>query len=318
MGTRFDGLEVFMQVVESGSLSAAAERLNLTRSAVGKALARLEARLGARLLQRTTRSQTLTEDGQAYHEHGLRALAELEAAESALDGGRREPRGRLRVSVPAVFGHHYAAPALWGLMERHPQLQIDISFSDRLVDMAQDGFDLAVRIGPLPDTDRLAARRLGAQTMGLAASPAYLARHGRPERLEDLAGHRGIAYVGAVPRAAWELRDAEGRRGLARVTAAIRLDDLQAVADAAIAGVGLAWLPNWMRERYVRRAQLEAVLPRHRTAPQAIHALWPHARHLSAKMRCAIDALVAATPDGLEDADPGAPGRRGGRAASPR
>ncbi|CRM43126.1 MULTISPECIES: LysR family transcriptional regulator [Pseudomonas] len=283
---RFDGVELFLQIVESGSLSAAAERLNLTRSAVGKGLVRLEARLGTCLLQRSTRRQRLTEDGQAYYEHCLRALAELEAAESVLESGRQQPRGRLRASLPLAFGHHYAAPALWGLMERYPDLEIDICFSDRMIDLAQEGFDIAVRIGPLPDTDRLSARRLGEQVMGLAASPAYLQRRGRIERIEALAAHRGIAYrSNSVHRS--------------RLVTPLVLDDLQAVADAAIAGVGLAWLPSWLIAHYALRGQLEAVLPDYREQPAPIHVIWPTAPHMPAKTRCAIDALVAATPSCL-------------------
>ncbi|CRM46591.1 D-malate degradation protein R [Pseudomonas sp. 31 R 17] len=283
---RFDGVELFLQIVESGSLSAAAERLNLTRSAVGKGLARLEARLGTCLLQRSTRRQRLTEDGQAYYEHCLRALAELEAAESVLESGRQQPRGRLRASLPLAFGHHYAAPALWGLMERYPDLEIDICFSDRMIDLAQEGFDIAVRIGPLPDTDHLSARRLGEQVMGLAASPAYLQRRGRIERIEALAAHRGIAYrSNSVHRS--------------RLVTPLVLDDLQAVADAAIAGVGLAWLPSWLIAHYALRGQLEAVLPGYREQPAPIHVIWPTAPHMPAKTRCAIDALVAATPSCL-------------------
>lgn len=283
---RFDGVELFLQIVESGSLSAAAERLNLTRSAVGKGLARLEARLGTCLLQRSTRRQRLTEDGQAYYEHCLRALAELEAAESVLESGRQQPRGRLRASLPLAFGHHYAAPALWGLMERYPDLEIDICFSDRMIDLAQEGFDIAVRIGPLPDTDRLSARRLGEQVMGLAASPAYLQRRGRIECIEALAAHRGIAY-----------RSNNVHRS--RLVTPLVLDDLQAVADATIAGVGLAWLPSWLIAHYALRGQLEAVLPDYREQPAPIHVIWPTAPHMPAKTRCAIDALVAATPNCL-------------------
>ncbi|MBA1428426.1 LysR family transcriptional regulator [Pseudomonas fluorescens] len=283
---RFDGVVLFLQVVESGSLSAAAERLNLTRSAVGKGLARLEARLGTRLLQRSTRRQRLTEDGQAYYEHCLRALAELEAAESVLESGRQQPRGRLRASLPLAFGHHYAAPALWGLMELYAELEIDISFSDRMIDLTQEGFDIAVRIGPLPDTDRLNARRLGEQVMGLTASPAYLQRSERIERIEDLAVHRGIAY-----------RSNTAHRS--RLVTPLVLDDLQAVADAAIAGVGLAWLPSWLIAHYALRGQLEAVLPGYREQPAPIHVIWPTAPHMPAKTRCAIDALVAATPSCL-------------------
>ena len=283
---RFDGVELFLQVVESGNLTEAAERLNLTRSAVGKGLARLEARLGTCLLQRSTRRQRLTEDGQAYYEHCLRALAELEAAESVLESGRQQPRGRLRVSVPLAFGHHYAAPALWALMDSYPELEIDLCFSDRMIDLVQEGFDMAVRIGPLPDTDRLSARRLGQQVMGLAASPAYLQRKGAIESIEDLAAHRGIAY-----------RSNTAQRS--RLVSPLILDDLQAVADAAIAGVGLAWLPSWLIAHYALRGQLQAVLPSYREQPAPIHVIWPTAAHMPAKTRCAIDALVAATPSCL-------------------
>lgn len=284
---RFDGVELFLQIVESGNLTEAAERLNLTRSAVGKGLARLEARLGTRLLQRSTRRQRLTEDGQAYYEHCLRALAELEAAESVLESGRQQPRGRLRASVPLAFGHHYAAPALWGLMDRYPELEIEICFSDRMIDLAQEGFDLAVRIGPLPDTDRLSARRLGQQVMGLAASPAYVQRRGSIESIEDLATHRGIAYRSNTTA------------HHSRLASPLVLDDLQAVADAAIAGVGLAWLPSWLIAHYALRGQLQAVLPSYREQPAPIHVIWPTAAHMPAKTRCAIDALVAATPSCL-------------------
>ncbi|QQU70914.1 LysR family transcriptional regulator [Pseudomonas fluorescens] len=283
---RFDGVELFLQIVESGNLTEAAERLNLTRSAVGKGLARLEARLGTCLLQRSTRRQRLTEDGQAYYEHCLRALAELEAAESVLESGRQQPRGRLRVSVPLAFGHHYAAPALWALLDRYPELEIDICFSDRMIDLVQEGFDMAVRIGPLPDTDRLSARRLGQQAMGLAASPAYLQSKGAIGSIEDLAAHRGIAY-----------RSNTAQRS--RLASPLIVDDLQAVADAAIAGVGLAWLPSWLIAHYALRGQLQAVLPSYREQPAPIHVIWPTAAHMPAKTRCAIDALVAATPSCL-------------------
>ena len=283
---RFDGVELFLQIVESGNLTEAAERLNLTRSAVGKGLARLEARLGTCLLQRSTRRQRLTDDGQAYYEHCLRALAELEAAESVLESGRQQPRGRLRASVPLAFGHHYAAPALWGLMARYPELEIQICFSDRMTDLIQEGFDIAVRIGQLPDTDRLNARRLGEQSVGLAASPAYLQRVGGIEHLEDLADHRGIAYGCNTPHRS-------------PLVSPLVLDDLQAVADAAIAGVGLAWLPSWLIAHYALRGQLQAVLPGYREQPAPIHVIWPTAAHMPAKTRCAIDALVAGTPSCL-------------------
>jgi DNA-binding transcriptional LysR family regulator len=167
-------------------------------------------------------------------------------------------------------------------MDRYPQLEVEISFSDRLIDLAQEGFDVAVRIGALPDTDRLSARRLGEQSVGLAASPAYLQRVGRIEHIDELAGHRGIAY-----------RCNNSHR--AGVRSPLVLD----VADAAIAGVGLAWLPSWLIAHYVLRGQLEAVLPSYRDQPAPIHVIWSTATHMPAKTRCAIDALVAATPSCL-------------------
>src|SRR5471032_3386298 len=211
MSDKLHGVTTFVQVVESGSFALAAERLNLTRSAVGKVIARLESRLGVRLLHRTTRSQSLTEDGQTYYDRCVRALAELDAAEADLESGRREPRGRLRVSVPIAFGHLCVAPVLLRLASRHPQLQIDISFSDRAVDLVEEGFDLAVRIGELRDSVSLAARRLGTQYSSIGAAPSYLAQEGMPMRFDNLDGHAIIAYAHGGVLAPWDMRDESGQ-----------------------------------------------------------------------------------------------------------
>lgn len=296
MDDRFDGVATFLHIVDSGNLTLAAERLNLTRSAVGKALARLEGRLGVRLLHRTTRSQRLTEDGQAYYEHCLRAQAELDAAEAGLQSGQREPRGTLRVSVPLAFGHHYAAPALLSLAQRFERLHIDIRFSDRVVDLAQEGFDLAVRIGELPDSEQLVARHLGMQAIGLAAAPAYLARHGTPASIDELAHHRRIGYSGAGAEWGWEVQCMDSPPRRVRLQANVSLDDVQAMADATIAGLGLAWLPTWLRARYMESGLLVPVLDSYRARPRPVHAVWLRTRHLPAKTRCAIDALVACIP----------------------
>jgi DNA-binding transcriptional LysR family regulator len=191
--------------------------MNLTRSAVGKVIVRLEKRLGVRLLNRTTRSQSLTEDGQAYYDRCVRALAELEAAEADLDSGRREPKGRLRVSVPQAFGHHCVAPVLLGLARRHPQLKVDISISDRFVDVVEEGFDLVVRIGPLPDSASLAARRLGVQYASIGAAPSYLAQRGKPRNVNELRGHTIIAYMRAGAAQPWDVVDVDGQIRRAQV-----------------------------------------------------------------------------------------------------
>jgi DNA-binding transcriptional LysR family regulator len=296
MRERLDGIVVFVQAVETGSFALAAERMQLTRSAVGKTVARLEERLGVRLFHRTTRRQSLTEDGQAYYERCVRVLAELDAAEAALDMGRREPSGRLRVSVPVLFGRHCVAPVLLELARKHPGLSVDVSFSDRVVDLIEEGFDLAVRIGALPDTGSLAARRLGSQRMAICAAPAYLAKHGHPKNVDDLSSHIGIVYGRAGQTVPWPVRDGTGRIREPRIDSRLRFDDLQAIADAAVAGAGLAWLPCWMLAPHVRAGELVLVMDSQRVLATDIHAVWPQTRHLSSKSRVAIDALVAEIP----------------------
>jgi len=293
---RLGGIEVFVQAVEAGSFALAADRLNLTRSAVGKSVARLEARLGVRLFHRTTRQQSLTDDGQAYYDRCIRALAELQLGEAELDSGRREPQGRLRVSAPLVFGRHCVAPVLRELAMRHPQLQLDISFNDRVVDLIEEGYDLGIRVGALPDSASLAARRLGMQTMGIGASPAYIRAHGRPTTIDELKQHAGIIYSHGGAERGWEVKDAEGQVIQLRVQPRLRLDDLQAIADAAIAGAGIAWLPCWMLTHYVRTGELDVLMHGDRMAAQEVHAVWPQARYLPAKTRTAIDALAARVP----------------------
>lgn len=296
MSDRWNGIAAFVQAVESGSFALAAERLNRSRSAVGKSVARLEQRLGARLFHRTTRQQSLTEAGQAFYEHCVRALAELEAAETVLDVGRQEPYGRLRVSVPVLFGRRCAAPVLLQLMQQHPQLRIEMSFSDRSVDLLEEGFDLAVRVGTLPDSASLAARRLGTQNMAICAAPSYLSRYGRPATADDLAGHAAIVYGLEGARKAWRVRDSEGRIHEPRLDARLCLDDLQAIADAAVAGLGLAWLPCWLLTPYLQAGELELVMDSESVLGAEIHAIWPQARYLPAKTRVAIDVLAQQVP----------------------
>lgn len=305
-----EGVSTFVQVVEAGGFTSAAERLGVTRSAVGKAVARLETRLGVRLLQRNTRSQTLTEEGQIYYERCTRALMELDAAEADLDSGRMEPSGRLRVSVPEGFGQLCVAPILLKLTRLYPQLNIDLSFGDRTVDLIEEGFDLAVRIGPLHDSGTLSARLLGTQHISIGASSAYLMRHGTPRSLEELDGHAVIGYSRAGVVAPWNALPAAGRGGnsgyRSQVHSQISMDDIQAIAAAAVAGYGIAWVPCWLLRSYVKRGELVHILPDYRARSYEIHALWPQTRQLRRKLRVAIDALVAEIPD-LLNVDDDAP-----------
>ncbi|MGV6876031.1 LysR family transcriptional regulator [Pseudochelatococcus sp. B33] len=300
MSEPLGGVDVFVAAVESGSFAAAAERLHLTRSAVAKTIARIEARLEVRLFHRTTRSQSLTEDGQVYYEHCVRALHELRAGETALDSGRREASGRIRVSVPVLFGRRCVAPVLARLVMEHPKLELDLSFCDRPVDLTEDGFDLAIRNGGIGDGAGLMTRTISLQRMTVCASPAYLAEHGRPETLDDLEAHVGIVYGRAGRIRTWQFP--VGDRQLREVTppSRLRFDDLEAIADAAEAGHGLAWLPCWLIRDRVRSGRL---VPLFENVPQLIfrtHALWPETPHLPLRVRFAIDALAASLPGSAE------------------
>src|SRR5260221_9193865 len=260
MSDRLGGIAAFVQAAESGSFALAAARLNLTRSAVGKSIARLEQRLGVRLFNRTTRRQNLTDDGQAFYESCLRALRELETAEAALESGRQVPSGRLRVSMAVVFGRHCVAPILTALAARHPALELDLSLSDRPVDLIEDGFDLAVRGGTIADQSGLMMRRLGEQRMNVVATPDYLARHGTPQTLADLANHEGVVYGRGPQSKSWLFKGPAGASIETRMRCRIRLDDVEAIVDATLSGAGLGWLPCWLIAPHLKSGALVTVL----------------------------------------------------------
>jgi DNA-binding transcriptional LysR family regulator len=302
MTDRLSGVLAFVQAVEAGSFALAAQRMGLSRSAIGKSIARLEERLGTRLFQRTTRRQSLTDDGQAFYERCVRALAELEAAEAAVDSGRRAPTGRLRVTMPILFGRYCAAPLLWDLAREHPGLEVEISFSDRVVDLIEEGYDLAVRVAPLADQAGLTARRLGVQAMVVCASPAYLAKHGRPRTLEDLEQHEAVLYGRNGVSKPWQFPDGQGGMRQVSVPSRLRLDDLETIADAAVQGAGLAWLPCWLIGERLTQKQLTLVLQDVPRYANEIFAVWPQNKHLPSKVRTAIDVLVERIPGRLSAA----------------
>ncbi len=302
MSERLNGIEAFVAAVEAGNFALAAQRLRLTRSAVGKSVARLEERLGTRLFHRTTRSQSLTEDGHAYYERCRRALAELDAADAAVEAGRQTPAGRVRITMPALIGRACVAPLLLELGQRHPQLRFDVSFSDRRIDIVDEGFDLAIRSGALGDSAALVARLLGHQWMGVYASPDYLAAHGRLESVEalrrDASAHRFVGYARETGVHPWQFRDAAGR--LVDFVAHTRLefscDSLEVSAMAAIHGMGMARLPTWLAADAVAAGSLVRVFDEPQPFGYALNAVWPQARALPLKTRVAIDLLAERLP----------------------
>ncbi len=246
MRGRLDGVAVFVEAAEAGGFARAAERLALSRSAVGKAIARLETRLGVRLFHRTTRTQNLTEDGQIYYERCLRAIEELRAAESLLDSGKKEVAGRLRVTMPVLFGRYCVAPVLLEFARQHPKLELELSFSDRPVDMIAEGFDLGIRNGALGEATGLCARPLATQPKVLCAARAYLQARGEPDSIEALATHDVLIHWRTGHPYPWLLPDADGRLTEVRLASRLRFDDLEVTADAAVAGMGITWLPHWL------------------------------------------------------------------------
>lgn len=300
MRDRFDGVQLFVEVVEAGGFAKAGERLSLTRSAVGKAIARLEERLGVQLFQRTTRTQSLTEDGQQYYERCIRAIEELRVGEAMLESGRREVVGKLRVSLPVLFGRYCVAPILRTYARQHPKLELELSFSDRQIDLISDGFDLAVRSGNLGNGSTLRARRLVSQRKALCAAPAYLAARGEPCSLADLPDHELLPYWRNGQGLPWRLPDASGAFVDVSVNSRLRFDDLEVIADAAVDEMGLAWLPYWLVRERIRRGELVEIWGERPSAVMECNVVWPAAQHLPLRSRLAIDVLASELPLRLE------------------
>jgi DNA-binding transcriptional LysR family regulator len=295
MGDQLSGIAAFVRAAEASSFAVAAEQMGLSRSAVGKAIARLEERLGVQLFHRTTRSLRLTDEGAAFYERCAGALADIRDAEESFDTARRQPAGRVRISVPVLLGRHCIAPILVDLAAAHTQLELEVAFTDRPVDLLTDGFDLVVRTGALADEAELKARRLGSQSMLLCAAPAYLARHGTPARLEDIAAHAQLAYGKGRRVVPWRF-DEQGQRREVEPAGRLRFDDLEAIADAAAGASGLAWLPSWLVAARLKSGQLAEVLPALRGPGFDVHAVWPLGRYLPMRVRAVIDVLVEHVP----------------------
>ncbi|HDS2349433.1 TPA: LysR family transcriptional regulator [Enterobacter hormaechei subsp. xiangfangensis] len=289
-------IPVFVASVEAGSFAQAAVRLHLSRSAVGKSIARLEERLGVRLFHRTTRSQRLTDNGALFYERCLRALEEIRGAESQLETGKHQVNGRLRVAVPVLFGRQCIAPLLIELAQEHPGLELEMSFSDRVVDLVEEGFDMAVRNGALADSSVLVARRLGEHRMVLCAAPDYLFKNGQPQTVDDLRQHTAINYKRAGRVLPWQLMDYDGTSRTFIPRSSLNMDDLQAICDAALAGHGLAWLPCWMVIKEIHQGNLAPLLKQAPDVRFDVHAVWQQTPHLPLRVRIAIDMLVKRLP----------------------
>lgn len=295
-----NGISVFVEAADAGGFSAAAERLNLSRSAVGKTVAKLEQRLGVRLFHRTTRTQSLTDEGLLFYENCLRALDEIRAGEALLESGKQEIQGRVRLSMPVHFGRQCVMPLLSELLRLHPHLEFDLNFSDRNVDLLEDGFDLAVRTGPLRGDPDLMTRKIADQRMTVCASPAYIEANGEPKTIDDLMAHQAILYRRSGQPLAWSFPIKTGQIRAVTPPARLRLDDLTSIADAAADGFGIAWLPCWLVGSRIASGSLVQILTAAPALSYGTYVVWPKTQYMPSKLRLLIDTLAARLPPMME------------------
>lgn len=298
---RLNGIAAFVSTAEAGNFSAAAERMALSRSAVAKSVARLEERIQTRLFHRTTRSLSLTEEGLRFYQHCLRILAELEQAEDSLTEGLSEVSGRISITMPGLLGRCCVAPLLFDLVKRHPGLRLNLSFTDRRIDLIDDGFDLAIRSGALPDNHDYQARFLGTQRMVLCASRTYLDRKGWPSSLSGLADFDGIVYGKGKTSTRWRFEGSGGGECLIEIPARICMDDLATMLDAVHAGLGVALLPVWLVHSELNAGNIVQLLPEELAVGLQLNLLWPASKQYSRRLRLVIDMLAVALPGVLGD-----------------
>lgn len=283
---------IFVRVVDAGSFTAAAEGLSISKSYASRRVRALEDHLGARLLDRTTRRLSLTEAGRAFYEQAAPHLDGLADAERAVAALQSAPRGTLRLAAPLSFGLRWLQPALLGFMARWPELRVEVSFDDRTVDVVAEGYDLAIRGGRLVDSS-LVARRLAPITGVVAASPAYLARAGTPTHPSELSRHACLDYAVATTMPRWWLSGPDGEVS-AEVDALYLADNGLALVAAAVAGAGVVYQPDFLVRDDVRAGRLVQLFPGWQTWQGAFHAVYPHRRHLSPKVRLLVEHLVQA------------------------
>ncbi|SMF89055.1 transcriptional regulator, LysR family [Azospirillum oryzae] len=288
---RLDDLTVLVEVVDCGSLSAAAERLGLSASAISRRIAQMENRLGTRLLARTTRRIALTDAGATFCLRARAILAALDEAEQSLTEMGEEPRGTLRVTMPVMFGQMRVAPLLPSYLRRYPGVSLEASLSDRVQRLIDDGFDLAIRAGRLADST-LIARRLRPLRRHVVASPDYLERRGVPQSPSDLSRHDCLTLLSGSGRTEWEFLVGD-RREILRPAGNFQTDSLWLLRHAAVGGLGLARLADFIVEDDIRAGRLIPVLTDLEVTDEAIHAVYPATRHVSPKVRSFIEHLLA-------------------------
>jgi DNA-binding transcriptional LysR family regulator len=280
----------FASVAELGSFTRAATRLGIPKSTASRRVAALETRLGARLIQRSTRRLSLTSEGAEYFARISRVVADIDEAEQAVRGRDSEPRGRVRVTAPEDFGQWFVAPLAAEFAAIHPGVDVEIIMTDRDVDLVAEGFDISVSGGKLKDSS-LVVRQLGLSRLIFVASPKYLKRRGTPSRPEDLRGHECLHFSASRRPGMWEFKGPKGPIWL-RVSGRFASNSFTALRDAALAGLGVAWMPDYIVANELKRGRLVEILGGLAPGPVEMYALFPSNRNLAARVRRLIDFLV--------------------------
>jgi DNA-binding transcriptional LysR family regulator len=287
---RLQAMTAFVAVVDSGGFASAARKLNLSPPVVTRAVAELEERLGLRLLTRTTRVVRVTDAGARFADDCRRILADIDEAETAATGTHATPRGTLTLTAPVLFGQVYVTPILVSYLEQFPEVDAQCLFLDRVVNVVEEGIDVAVRIGELPDSS-LQAVRVGRVRRVLVASPAYLQARGVPQRPDDLAGHTIVSAAGVNPVSEWRFNDA-GTTHVQRLQPRMRTTTNDSAVAAALAGLGIARLLSYQVAAQVRSGALQVVLQAFETAPLPVHVVHHEGRRATQKVRAFVDLAV--------------------------
>lgn len=295
----FADVSLFVATARAGSFTRAAQRLGITKSAVGKAISRLETRLGFQLFHRTTRLTRLTADGEAYLAACTSALEAINAAQAALSSSNRVLSGRVHIDMPVAFGRRVLLPLLIDSIRGHPDLSLTLTFSDATNDLLQDDVDIAIRFGAVKDSSHLIARRLTTQERVICASPAYFRSYREPKALADVAAHRCIVGTHKGPPTVWFVWDHVAQTSITP-PATYQLSDGEAMVDAAIAGLGLVQLPSALVRSAIQQGLLTTVLGDYATTVD-VHVLWKRQAHLSPRVRYIVDQLVACAAAGQLD-----------------
>jgi DNA-binding transcriptional LysR family regulator len=290
---RLRAFEVFVAVVARQGFARAAEALDTSPANVTRYIAELEAHLGTRLLNRHSRKLSLTDSGQALYERARSILDEVAEAEALSASHTLQPRGRLRVNAPVSFGILQLAPLWPKFLKKHPEVELEVSLIDRVVDLVEEGFDLGIRISRTGSTTHI-ARKLAVSRNIVCAAPGYLRQHGRPKAPADLAAHACIGYTFSATGDDWHLFDAHGQEHVVKVPSVMRANNGDTARAAALAGVGVIWQPSFLVGDDLRAGRLVPLLPGYRMADIDILAVYPSRRHLSAKVRVMIDFLADA------------------------